>query len=274
MGLSEYEPDQLKALKDLQGDPEFAGQPTIAVILPCYNEGKTIARVVEDFRRYLPAAAIYVYDNNSSDDTVAEATRAGAIVRQEVQRGKGFVVRRALSQVEADVCLLADGDGTYDAASAPVLVHQLLAQQLDMVVGVREPVEQEAYPSGHQFGNKLFNVIVKWLFGKGFGDIFSGYRVLSRSFVKSFPSVARGFEIEAEMSVHALQLNLPTAEIVTGYSKRTEGSASKLRTYHDGLSILIAVLRLLRHQRPLLMFGCIALMSALASVAIGLPVIS
>jgi glycosyltransferase involved in cell wall biosynthesis len=239
-----------------------------------HNEGKTIARVVEDFRRFLPFATIYVYDNNSSDETIAEATRAGAVVRQEAMQGKGFVVRRALSQVDADVLVLADGDGTYDAAAAPELVSLLCSQQLDMVVGVRESIEPTAYPSGHLFGNRLFNVIVTWLFGKGFRDIFSGYRVLSRPFVKSFPSLARGFEIEAEISVHALQLNLPTAEVVTAYSRRVEGTASKLRTYQDGASILLTVLRLLRHQRPFLLFGVVALISALVAVAIGEPIIS
>ena len=275
MGLGAHgEASKVKALRDLEGQIEAAGEPTIAVVLPCCNEGKTIARVVEDFRRYLPSATIYVYDNNSSDETVAEARRAGAVVRQEAMQGKGFVVRRALAQIEADVLVLADGDGTYDAAAAPELVNLLCVQQLDMVVGVREPVEQEAYPSGHQFGNRLFNAIVTWLFGKGFRDIFSGYRVLSRPFVKSFPSIARGFEIETEISVHALQLGLPTAEVVTAYGKRREGTASKLRTYQDGASILLTILRLLRHQRPFLMFGVIALISALLSVTIGEPIIA
>ena len=252
----------------------MAAPPEIAVILPCHNEGQTIARVVEDFRRSLPTATIYVYDNNSTDDTVAEARRAGAIIRHEAMQGKGFVVRRALSQVEAEIWVLADGDGTYEAASATELVHMLWSQQLDMVVGVRSHVEKEAYRSGHQFGNKLFNVIVKWLFGHGFRDIFSGYRAFSRPFVKSFASVAGGFEIETEMSVHALQLELPTAELITPYHKRSEGTESKLRTYSDGLAISIAILRLLRHRRPLLMFGVIALTSALVSIAIGIPVVS
>jgi glycosyltransferase involved in cell wall biosynthesis len=263
---------KLQALRDLEGYLEPSGEPTIAVILPCFNEGKTIARVVEDFKRHLPTATIYVYDNNSSDDTIAEARRAGAVVRQEAMQGKGFVVRRALSQVEADVLVLADGDGTYDAACAPQLINLLSSHQLDMVVGVREPMEQAAYPSGHQIGNKLFNAIVAWLFGKGLRDIFSGYRALSRPFVKSFPSVSRGFEIETEISVHALQLNLPMGELVTPYSRRAAGSASKLRTYADGVSILLTIVRLLRHQRPFLLFGVIALLSALMSLAIGIPI--
>ncbi len=250
------------------------GTPTIAVVLPCYNESKTIARVVQDFRSHLPNATIYVYDNNSSDDTIAEAKRAGAEVRQESMQGKGFVIRRALSQVEADILVLADGDGTYDAASAPELVKLLCSKQLDMVVAVREPIEQGVYPIGHQFGNRLFTSIVARLFGKGFRDIFSGYRALSRPFVKSFPSISKGFEIETEISVHALQLNLPTAELVTPYIGRIEGTASKLRTYADGALILFAILRLLRHQRPFLLFGVIALLSALISLAIGIPIIS
>jgi glycosyltransferase involved in cell wall biosynthesis len=251
----------------------FAGQPTIAVILPCHNEGKTIARVVEEFRGHLPSATIYVYDNNSSDDTAAEAMRAGAIVRQEAMQGKGFVVCRAFSQVEAEVYVLADGDGTYDAACAPEFVHRLWSEQLDMVVGVRRHVNKDAYRTGHRVGNKLFNLVVRWLFGAGFRDVFSGYRALSRPYVKSFPSVATGFEIEMEMSVHALQLFLPTAEVVTTYTKRTEGTESKLRTYRDGAAMLIAILRLLRHQRPLLMFGAIAIMLAFASVMLGLPIV-
>jgi Glycosyl transferase family 2 len=252
---------------------ELQGRRTIAVILPCYNEGLTIAGVVENFRRYLPSSTIYVYDNNSSDGTVAKAMEAGAVVRQEVLQGKGFVVRRALSQIDADVYVLSDGDGTYDSSRAPELVGRLCSEHLDMVIGVRSYIEGEAYRAGHQVGNKLFNFIVKWLFGAGFQDVFSGYRAMSRPFVKSFPSVASGFEIETEMSVHALQLDLPTAEVATTYSKRKEGSESKLRTYRDGAGILIAILRLLMHQRPFLVFGVIALISALASIAIGLPII-
>jgi len=252
---------------------EFEGQRIIAVILPCHNEGLTIAGVVDAFRRYLPSSTIYVYDNNSSDDTVREARGAGAVVRHEVLQGKGFVVRRALSQIDADVYVLADGDGTYDASCAPELVRRLCSEHLDMVIGVRSDIDGEAYRTGHQVGNKLFNLIIKWLFGAGFRDVFSGYRAMSRPFVKSFPSVASGFEIETEMTVHALQLDLPTAEMATTYSKRKEGSESKLRTYRDGARILMAILKLLKHQRPFLVFGVIALMSALASIAIGLPVI-
>ncbi len=246
----------------------------VAVILPCYNEGKTIAKVVEDFRRSLPSATVYVYDNNSTDDTVAQARRAGAVIRHEALQGKGFVVRRAFSQVEADIWVLVDGDGTYEAGSAPELVQTLWSQQLDMVVGVRRPVAKEAYRAGHQFGNQLFNVIVKWLFGNAFRDIFSGYRALSRPFVKSFPSVAGGFEIETEMSVHALQLDLPTAELITTYHKRSDGTESKLKTYRDGGAIMLAIFRLLRHQRPFLMFGIIALVSALTALVVGIPLVT
>jgi hypothetical protein len=252
---------------------ELQKQPSIAVILPCYNEGSTIAQVVHDFRRHLPTAAIYVYDNNSRDNTADEASQAGAVIRREPLQGKGFVIRRALAQIDADIYVLADGDGTYDAASAPEFIDLLCSQQLDMVVGVRRAIEQEAYRTGHRLGNKLFNTIVKKLFGRGFQDIFSGYRVLSRPFAKSFPCVATGFEIETEMSVHALQLNLPTAEVVTAYGKRIEGTESKLRTCRDGARIMIAILRLLRHQRPFLMFGCIALLLAVISIVIGLPIV-
>src|SRR5262245_20466158 len=190
-------------------------EPSIAVILPCYNEGAVVAQVVGDFRRHLPSADIYVYDNNSDDDTARQAEHANAIVRRETMRGKGHVVRRAFSEVDADVYILADGDGTYDASAAPELVHKLWSQRLDMVIGVRKHRDKSAYRIGHRFGNRFFNNMVAWLFGKGCGDIFSGYRALSRPLVKSFPSLATGFEIEAELTVHALQLKLPMDEIVT-----------------------------------------------------------
>ena len=174
--------------ENLAGVPaEQQIEPTIAVILPCYNEGAVIKKVVEDFKRHLPSADIYVYDNNSDDDSVRQAEVAGAIVRRETLQGKGYVVRRALSEVDADVYILADGDGTYDASAAPELVHKLWSQRLDLVVGVRQHIDKSAYRMGHRFGNRLFNRMVTWLFGKGCGDIFSGYRALSRPFVKSFP---------------------------------------------------------------------------------------
>jgi glycosyltransferase involved in cell wall biosynthesis len=248
-------------------------EPAIAVILPCYNEGAVVAGVVDDFRRHLPAADIYVYDNNSADDTAAQAERAGAILRREPLQGKGYVVRRALAEIDADIYLLADGDGTYDASAAPDLVRRLWSERLDMVVGVRRDASKLAYRKGHRAGNRLFNGIVSWLFGKESEDMFSGYRALSRPFAKSFPSLATGFEIEAEITVHALQLELPTAGVPTLYGERDADSASKLRTYRDGFRILLSLLLLLKHHRPFLLFGALALAVAFLSLAIGLPTV-
>lgn len=246
----------------------------VAVILPCYNEGRVIRSVVEDFRRAIPQASIYVFDNASSDNTAAEARVAGAIVRPIRARGKGNVVRQAFAQVEADVYVLADGDGTYDAARSPELIAILLDERLDMVVGRREHAgEDGAYREGHQTGNRLFNVIVRRLFGDMFGDIFSGYRVFSRPFVKSFPALATGFETETEMSLHAIQLGLPCVEVATRYRARPAGTASKLRTYRDGGRILWFIVRLLKHLRPLFLFSCFAGAMALISLAIGLPIV-
>jgi glycosyltransferase involved in cell wall biosynthesis len=248
--------------------------PRVAVILPCFNEAEEIARVVTDFRAALPASDIYVYDNASTDDTAAKARAAGAIVRGVRQRGKGNVVRHAFAQIEADVYVLADGDGTYDATRAPELVATLWDDQLDMVVGTREHRgEADAYRSGHQTGNRVFNWLVQKLFGEAFVDIFSGYRVLSRPFVKSFPALATGFETETEMSLHAIQLGLACVEIPTHYRPRGETSQSKLRTYRDGLRILWFITRLLKHLRPLFLFATLAVLGAAASLAIGSSVI-
>ena len=246
--------------------------PSIAVLLPCYNEEPTIAAVVSAFRNALPAASIYVYDNNSRDATAAAATSAGAIVRREPLQGKGNVVRRMFADVEADVYIMADGDGTYDAAAAPELVARLLAERLDMVVGAREG-EAGAFKNGHAWGNRLFNRIVARLFGRGFQDIFSGYRVFSRRFVKSFPALASGYEIETELTVHALQLRLPVAEIGTRYAARPEGSFSKLRTYRDGLRILWAILLLFKQARPFVLFGLVSAMASLLAVGLAFPLL-
>jgi glycosyltransferase involved in cell wall biosynthesis len=248
-------------------------EPAIAVILPCYNEGAVVADVIHDFRRHLPSADIYVYDNNSADDTAEQAERAGAILRREPLQGKGYVVRRALAEIDADIYLLADGDGTYDASAAPELVRKLWSERLDMVVGIRRDASKLAYRKGHRAGNRLFNRIVYWLFGKDSEDMFSGYRALSRPFAKSFPSLATGFEIEAEITVHALQLELPTAGVPTLYGQRAADSASKLRTYRDGFRILVSLLLLLKHHRPFLLLGALALAVALLSLAIGLPTV-
>lgn len=247
--------------------------PTIAVILPCYNEGAAIATVVADFQRALPGATVYVYDNNSTDDTVAAARQAGAVVRGEPMQGKGNVIRRAFSDVDADIYVMADGDGTYDAARAPEMVSRLRAEYLDMLVGTREERGEDAYRPGHRTGNMLFNRTVAILFGDRFTDIFSGYRVFSRRFVKSFPALSAGFEIETELSVHAIQLRMPILEVPTAYRGRIEGTASKLRTYRDGFKILRNIALFTQHYRPLLFYGVIAVMLAALSVGLAYPVV-
>jgi glycosyltransferase involved in cell wall biosynthesis len=245
----------------------------IAVILPCYNEAAAIAGVVRDFRAALPGAAIYVYDNNSTDDTAAVAEAAGARVRHEPMQGKGNVVRRAFADVEADIYVMADGDGTYDAGRAAELVDLLLGRQLDMVVGTRADDSPEAYRRGHRTGNLLFNKTVASLFGDRFSDIFSGYRVFSRRFVKSFPALSEGFEIETELTVHAIQLRMPVAEVPTAYRSRVEGSQSKLRTYRDGFKILFTILRFTQRFRPLLFYSTGAGVLAFLSIVLGYPVV-
>ena len=244
---------------------------TIAVLLPCYNEEAAIARTVADFRTALPDATVYVYDNNSADRTAAVAQAAGAIVRRERVQGKGAVVRRMFADVDADIYIMADGDATYDAASAPALVARLLDEQLDMVVGARVHDADEAYRRGHRFGNALLTGMLARLFGRSFTDILSGYRVFSRRFVKSYPALSTGFEIETDISVHALELRMPVAEIETPYFARPEGSASKLNTYGDGWRILTTILTLYRIERPMLFFGLIGLLLALVAVALGAP---
>lgn len=247
--------------------------PQIAVILPCYNEGAAVGDVVASFKAALPQATVYVYDNNSTDDTAVNAAAAGAEVRKEKMQGKGNVVRRAFSDIEADVYLMADGDGTYDAARSGEMADLLLRDHLDMVVGTREDEAPEAFRRGHRTGNLLFNRTVAMLFGDTFTDIFSGYRVFSRRFVKSFPSLSAGFEIETELTVHAIQLRMPVAEIPTEYRGRAEGTESKLRTYRDGFKILLTVLHFMRHYRPLFFYGLLAGLLALMSAGFGYPVL-
>jgi glycosyltransferase involved in cell wall biosynthesis len=248
-------------------------EPRIAVILPCYNEEAAIAQTVAGFRAALPTARIYVYDNNSRDRTVEVARAAGAIVRTERVQGKGAVVRRMFADVDADVYVMADGDATYDAASAPALVARLLDEQLDMVVGSRVHEAAAAYRRGHQFGNKALTGMLARLFGRSFTDILSGYRVFSRRFVKSFPALSAGFEIETEISVHALELKMPVAEVSTPYFARPEGSASKLSTYGDGWRIATTIATLYRIERPLLFFGAIGGLLALVAVLLALPLV-
>ncbi|HZE47239.1 MAG TPA: glycosyltransferase family 2 protein [Xanthobacteraceae bacterium] len=250
-----------------------AGGHRIAVLVPCYNEEAAIARVVADFRANLPDAVIYVYDNNSTDRTVEVARAAGATVRTESRQGKGYVVRRMFSDVDADVYVLVDGDATYDAPSARLLVARLVEGGLDMVVGARRDQEQAAYRFGHRFGNRVLTGFVAQVFGATFEDLLSGYRVFSRRFVKSFPGLSGGFEIETELTVHALNLELPVDEIETPYFARPEGSVSKLSTWRDGLRILRTIVRLYRAERPLPFFCGIGLALAVASIALAIPII-
>lgn len=244
----------------------------IAVLLPCYNEGLTIKRVVEDFKNVLPYAKIYVYDNCSTDNTVTEALTAGAIVRSENWPGKGNVVRRMFSDIDADIYVMADGDGTYDSKRAPQMVQLLIDDHLDMVVGTRRDVYANAHRAGHGFGNRLFNGMYRSLFGHLFNDIFSGYRVFSHRFVKSFPAVSSGFETETEMSVHASQLRMPVAEIPTDYGARQEGSASKLRTVRDAIRIMFTFLILFKEIRPARFFGVLAILLSSVAAILALPI--
>ena len=247
--------------------------PKIAVILPCYNEEAAIGATVSGFRAALPNATIYVYDNNSSDRTVAVATKAGAIVRTERQQGKGHVVRRMFADIDADIYVMADGDLTYDPKAAPAMVAMLAAEQLDMIVGTRKHEAKEAYRGGHVLGNRIFTGLLSGLFGRSFSDIFSGYRVFSRRFVKSFPVLSSGFEIETEISVHALELRMPVGEVETAYASRPEGSHSKLSTYSDGWRILKTIVTLYRIERPVLFFGSIGALLVVAALLLAVPLV-
>lgn len=247
--------------------------PTIAVIIPCYNEEATISNVVRDFATVLPAAQVYVYDNNSTDKSVENAKKAGALVRLEKQQGKGNVVRRAFADVDADIYVLVDGDDTYDAQSAPRLIAQLLNGPYDMINAARVEKSEQAYRKGHRFGNWAISTMITVLFGKSFNDVLSGYRIFSKRFVKSFPALARGFEIETELTVHALQLRMPVAETQTPYKERPEGSVSKLNTFRDGFRILFTILYLLKEEKPLAFFSIISLVLMIGALILGVPVI-
>jgi glycosyltransferase involved in cell wall biosynthesis len=247
--------------------------PRIAVILPCYNEEAAIAATVEGFRAALPTATIYVYDNNSQDRTRALAAKAGAVVRTERQQGKGHVVRRMFADIDADIYVMADGDLTYDPTAAPAMVDMLVAEQLDMVVGTRRHEAKHAYRGGHVLGNRLFTGLLAGLFGRSFNDIFSGYRLFSRRFVKSFPVLSSGFEIETEISVHALELRMPVGEVETAYVARPEGSLSKLSTWGDGWRILKTIVTLYRIERPVLFYGGVGALLLLAAILLSVPLI-
>jgi len=247
----------------------------IAVIVPCYNEEHTVAQVVQDFKKNLPHATVFVFNNNSSDKTATVAKEAGAVVRDVRLPGKGNVVRRMFADVDADVYVMVDGDATYDAASAPKMVQKLVDENLDMVVGCRveESTDNDNYRPGHRLGNKILTGSVQRMFGGNFTDMLSGYRVFSRRFAKSFTAESRGFETETELTVHTLEMRLPYAEVATPYSERPEGSESKLSTYKDGIRILKMILRLYSNERPLQFWGIIGFIFLVAAIVMTIPVI-
>jgi glycosyltransferase involved in cell wall biosynthesis len=261
-----------KSVTNPELNTSSAFQHRIAVLVPCYNEEVTIGKVVTDFRSALPEAAIYVYDNNSCDRTADNARAAGAVVRREQQQGKGNVVRRMFADVEADIYVLVDGDATYDAPSVRAMIDRLVAGGLDMVVAVRLSQAEAAFRPGHRAGNWLLTRFVAVVFGSVFEDMLSGYRVLSRRFIKSFPVLSGGFELETELTVHALELGLPVGEVETPYYPRPEGSASKLNTWRDGFRILGTIVKLYRSERPLPFFSALGAAFALLSVALAIPI--
>lgn len=252
----------------------MACAPEIAAIVPCYNEEATVGQVVCDLRRAVPGITVYVYDNSSNDRTAEIAAEAGAIVRTERRRGKGNVVRRAFADIDADIYILIDGDDTYDAAAAPAMIAALQDGPLDHVLGVRkQTVAGNAYRPGHEAGNQMFNRLVGFLFGEAVTDMLSGYRVLSRRFVKSFPALSHEFEIETELTVHTMRLRVPQTEIQVGFQDRPDGSLSKLRTYHDGFRILRLIGQLLQHERPIVFYGIGSVLLAVLGLVLGIPVV-
>jgi glycosyltransferase involved in cell wall biosynthesis len=252
----------------------MASAPRIAAIVPCYNEEAAVGKVVCDLKNAVPDITVYVYDNNSTDCTAAIAAEAGAIVRTERRRGKGNVVRRAFADIDADIYVLVDGDDTYDAAAAPAMIAALQDGPLDHVLGVRRVAAgQSAFRPGHEAGNRLFNRLVGFLFGEAVSDMLSGYRVLSRRFVKSFPALSREFEIETELTVHTMRLRVPQTEIRVGFKDRPDGSKSKLRTYHDGFRILRLIAQLLHHERPVVFYGLGSAFFTILGLSLGIPLI-
>jgi glycosyltransferase involved in cell wall biosynthesis len=247
--------------------------PRIAVLIPCYNEEAAIAQTVTDFRAALPMATVYVYDNNSSDQTIARAKEAGAVVRSEPRQGKGNVVRRMFADIEADVYVLTDGDDTYDASVAPSLVQTLLDGAYDIISGRRIATAKDAYRAGHVLGNKLLTGLTALMFNVHLKDMLTGYRIMSRRFVKSFPFTSAGFGIETELTVHAVRLLMPMVEIDTKYKERPEGSVSKLSTYKDGFKILFTIISLVREERPFIFFGGFFAIFAILSLILGIPVV-
>jgi glycosyltransferase involved in cell wall biosynthesis len=246
---------------------------TIAAIVPCYNEEAAVGKVVADLRAAVPGIVVYVYDNASTDRTSEVAREAGAVVRHETLKGKGNVIRRALADVDADIYLMIDGDDTYDAAAAPAMIKALVSGPYDHVTGVRVPDVANAYRQGHETGNRFFNRVVSTIFGHPVNDMLSGYRVFSRRFVKSFPAVSKAFEIETELTVHAINNRVPQIEVPVGFRDRPTGSESKLRTYHDGVRILRMIARLLHHERPLALYAMLSVLLFLVGAVLGVPVI-
>jgi glycosyltransferase involved in cell wall biosynthesis len=248
--------------------------PRIAVLVPCYNEEAAIATVVRDFRAALPGAVIYVYDNNSKDQTMARAREAGAVVRSELRQGKGNVVRRMFADIEADIYVLVDGDDTYDAEAGPRMIRSAIENGADLLTARRIHTEAAAYRTGHVLGNRMLTGLTALLFNVQLSDMLSGYRVFSRRFVKSFPFTAEGFGIETELTVHAVRLMMPMAEMDTRYKERPVGSVSKLNTWRDGFRILWTIGYLVREERPLIFFSCFFALLALASLLTGAPVVT
>jgi glycosyltransferase involved in cell wall biosynthesis len=259
----------------LDSNPSFGfpAELRLAVVLPCYNEEAAVTQVISDFSIALPGADIYVFDNSSTDDTVEKARKAGAIVRQVQLPGKGNVVRRMFADVDADVYVMADGDATYHAPSAPEMIRKLVRDNLDMIVGVREHESSEAYRRGHMAGNRLLTYTMSSIFGNGFTDMLSGYRVFSRRFVKSFPAMSQGFEIETELAIHALELRIPCGEVITPYGVRPEDSESKLSTYSDGFRIIKTILKLFVTERPLRFYAMAAALLIITAVILAVPIV-
>ena len=272
--MDNLDPGQTRSAMIEPRTTDPAASLEVVVLIPCYNEAVAIGDVVRGFRAALPAARIFVYDNNSKDDTVRVGQEAGAIVRREPWQGKGNVVRRMFADIDADIYVMADGDNTYDAPSAITMIDKLRRENLDMVVGSRRAsYENATYRRGHRTGNFLITWFVGFLFGNRFGDMLSGYRVFSRRFAKTFPALSAGFDIETELTVHTLSINIPAAEIETPYAARPEGSVSKLNTWRDGFRILRAIANLFRDERPLAFFTLLAGVLAAASIVLVIPVV-
>ena len=272
MGSLAHSPRLTPAIGTSSSGPDTGSGPRVAVMVPCYNEEATVGMVVQAFARELPEAVVYVYDNNSTDRTIEVARAAGAVVGREPLQGKGHVIRRMFSDIEADVYVLVDGDATYEPASAAPMVDMLLADGLDMVTGTRVTQIRAAYRLGHRFGNGMLTGMVASVFGNRITDMLSGYRVFSRRFVKSFPALSSGFETETEFTIHALELKMPLGEMDTPYRDRGAGSTSKLNTYRDGVRILWTIVNLIKDQRPLPFFGCLALLLATLGIALSIPI--